>query len=213
MNAEAFISQNSSLLKSLVIPFVVGGVGLIFLGYGLIASFGSAEEKNELVFTESAVASESAKTTVVYIDVSGAVVKPGVYKLGSDARVQDAVNVAGGFAATAERAWVAKNINLAAKLSDGAKIYIPTKLDIATQTNPGTASYGVLGSSATTNASALININTATASQLDTLSGVGAVTAEKIIQNRPYTTIEDLVKKNVLGQKAFDKIKDKIIAQ
>jgi competence protein ComEA len=55
-----------------------------------------------------------------------------------------------------------------------------------------------------------ININSASAQQLDTLPGIGTVRAQKIIDNRPYSTINDLVKKKVLGEGIFEKLKDQI---
>ena len=60
--------------------------------------------------------------------------------------------------------------------------------------------------------SSLININTASAGELDGLTGVGEATAQKIIDSRPYLAIEELVSKKVLGSKAFEKIKEKITA-
>lgn len=213
MDLQELSQQGKETFKKYTLPIVVGVLGLSILGYGVIYSLVSWQPQSDIVFESQAKASESATITTITIDVAGAVTTPKVYSLRADSRIQDALIAAGGLAEDADRVWIAKNLNLAAKLSDGMKLYIPTKLDTTSQTNPGASAYGVLGSSATTSTTILININTATASQLDTLSGVGAVTAEKIIQNRPYATTDELVKKNVLGQKTFEKIKDKIVAQ
>jgi competence protein ComEA len=94
-------------------------------------------------------------------------------------------------------------MNLASKLSEGQKIYIP-KLGEAKDTKTQ-----VLGEA---DEVGLININTASEAQLDTLSGVGPVTAQKIIKARPYTNINQLIDKKVVSQSVFTKIKDSITA-
>ena len=90
-----------------------------------------------------------------------------------------------------------KNINLAAKLNDGAKIYIP-KIE---EGDP---------QEITDMKTSLININTASSETLDTLPGIGPATAAKIISNRPYKSLEELLDKKVVSLKVFEQIKDKI---
>jgi len=167
--------------------FVFLGIGVLFLliGVGLLISEKSTPPEMTIT-TNQATASGTLK-----VDIGGAVLKPGVYEFSSGARVQDVIIQAGGLAASADRDYVAKNINLALKLIDGVKIYIPNKGEPV-----------VSGS--------LININVAPESELDKLTGVGPVTAQKIIAGRPYSKTEDLVSKKVLGQSAFDKIKESI---
>ena len=194
-------------LKPHWLPISLGLAGMIFLLYGLISLSGTSKS-NDLVFEEANESKESqgkenngAKLTV---DVAGAVVKPGVYSLPQDARVQDALIAAGGMNSQADREKVAKTLNLAAKIVDGGKIYIPAIGD-ASQASSGQAVLGSEGSS-----TGLINLNSASACELDKLQGIGPVTAEKIITNRPYGAIEELVAKKVVGQKVFEAIKDKI---
>jgi len=141
-------------------------------------------------------ASQSAK---LVIDVSGAVASPGVYMLPVGSRVIDAITIAGGFTAQADTDAVAATINQASILSDGAKVYIPM------QGTPIGQGEGAAAVSTKT-----ISINTASESELDTLSGVGPVTAKKIIDNRPYTKLEDLVTKKAVGQSLFDKLKNQL---
>src|SRR5206468_190887 len=107
--------------------------------------------------------------------------------LSAQSRVQDAVRAASGFATDADQQKVSQTLNLAAKLSDTMKIYIPRIGD--TQTS------SVLDASTLSDQngnSAVVNINTASASDLDALPGIGQVTAQKIIDNRPYTSVDDL---------------------
>jgi len=189
---------------------LLGVFGLMFLSIGLISLLGSKDNKDDISFEEaehqsapgSAKLKEKEKITV---DVEGAVERPGVYNLPSDSRIQDALIAAGGMNEKADRDRISKGLNLASKLTDGAKIYIPYLGDPIVSLGTVGGGDNVLGS-----ASNLININSASASELDKLSGVGPVTAEKIISNRPYGDVSDLVSKKVVSQKVFDGIKDQI---
>lgn len=91
---------------------------------------------------------------------------------------------------------------MAAKLVDGAKLYIPRKGESASSMSSDHA--GVVDQSAT------INLNEASADQLDSLPGIGQVTAQKIISGRPYTDVQDLLTKKVVSNNVFTKIKDKV---
>ena len=200
---ESLWQKYSPFIKQNLLVLVLGFLGLIFLGYGLIQYLGQKGEANEIVFEK---APEQEENSTIVVDVAGAVVKPGVYKLISDGRIQDALIAAGGFSNDADRAWVDRNVNLAAKLNDGTKLYIPFIGDPAER---DVLSSSGLGSSSI--AYKQINVNTASQSELETLSGVGQVTAEKIIANRPYSSIDELLTKKVVGKSVFEKIKEKII--
>ncbi len=127
------------------------------------------------------------------VDVEGAVVRPGLYRLTAGARIEDAVAAAGGFSERVDTDAVARTINRAQKLVDGGKIFVP-----------------VMASSPVHSATPLVSINAGTQDELDELPGVGQVTAQKIIAARPYQTLEELVSKKTVGQSVFDKIKDQI---
>ena len=208
MDSQQFLERYLPFLKQHWLPLGLGLLGLIFLVYGLIALFGSSSSSSDVVFEAGSEASESAKVNKeIFIDVSGAVVKPGVYRFNSDSRVQDALVAAGGLSAEANRDWAAKNLNLAAKLRDGGKLYIP---DLNESGIKSQESGGTLGGEVAGVTTGLININTASTSELDTLPGVGPVTAQKIINARPYEAIEDLLSKKIVGSKVFEQIKEKI---
>jgi len=206
--------ENDSLQKYLAIfqknalPLFLGIAGLIFFGYGLMQFLPHKKDNPDILFEgasdvrkDVAVASKSAEKQIV-VDVEGAVMKPGVYHLPQDGRVQDALIAAGGLAGNADHGQVAKSVNLASKLTDGIKLYIPMQGEQVAASGGQT----VLGSETT----GLININTASATDLDSLPGIGPVTAEKIISNRPYAAIEELVDKKAVNKSVFEKIKDKI---
>lgn len=148
----------------------------------------------------------------VRIYVNGQVVAPAVYTLPPDSIVQAAVAAAGGFTGQANTAVV----NLAQPLSDGMQIYVPAVGEAVsapvTVAEPAASSAGVGGMGTTS--SNLININTATLDQLDTLPGIGPSTAANIIQHRenngPFASTEAIMDVTGIGPAKFGQIKDLI---
>jgi competence protein ComEA len=137
--------------------------------------------------------------TGLYAHVAGAVRSPGLYRLEAGDRVADAIALAGGFAENAERAGV----NLARAVADGEQIVVPVvgaTPDEATGTTPGTAAGG------------LIDLNTATREQLDTLPRVGPAIADRIIawrkENGRFTSVDDLGSVPGIGEKMLDGLRD-----
>jgi len=178
---------------------VLALVGLALIGTGLSISkiFSNSQEPTFVPADQ-----QSEERAKIMIDIEGAVADPGLHQLDSAARMNDAIEVAGGFTKKADKSWVSKNLNLAAKLSDGQKIYIPAIGEVGGNSKAS----GQVASEI----SGKININTATEAQLDTLPGIGPVRAGKIIAGRPYSTLEELRTKNVLGESTFEKIKNLI---
>jgi competence protein ComEA len=209
MDYESLGTKLASIFKQYWLPIIIGVLGLIFLGYGLIYLIGSSKGNDGIVFEASENSEKSVKK--IMVDVEGAVVKPGVYSIDSEARVQDALISASGLSANADRDWIAKNVNLAAKVSDSTKIYIPSIGESKTILGIS-ASNSVTAGSSGIGSGGQININSAASDELDTLPGIGPVTAGKIIDNRSYSTIDDLLSKKVISSKVFDEIKDRITA-
>lgn len=211
MNTEELISKYSPLLKRYILPLSLGALGMIFFIYGLIGLFWDNKPASEdVVFESSSGEKESTEAKTILVDIEGAVVRPGVYSLSLDARIQDALVSAGGLSSVADREFVSKRLNLATKLTDGAKIYIP--LEGEAESIP--TSLGLRGASAgsteLTSTSGQININSASQSQLEALPGIGPVTAQKIIGGRPYGSVDELLNKKIVGSKVFSQIKDKV---
>ncbi len=193
------------------LPLIFGVIGVVLLvaAVGLVVR--TVQNSSDVVFTTS---STSSAQTKIHIDIQGAVMKQGVYEFTDDSRVGDALTISGGLTAGADRQWVAKNLNRAAKLIDGGKIYIPSLIEtsegktqnpnIKTQ-NPSDLnnSSNLLG--VTTN---LVNINTASQAELEALPGIGPVTANRVIAGRPYQTVEELKNRKIIGQSLYNKIKD-----
>lgn len=186
--------------------FIVAGMGFVLISLGLFTILGPHDdgvliEKADSHSTNSAQASQTQAKEIV-VDVEGAVNKPGIYTLTDTSREQDAIKAAGGVSPKADLGAIAKGMNMAAKLSDGMKLYIPF---VGEQPATTTGDQSVVGAS-----TGSISINSASESQLESLPGVGAVTAGKIISNRPYSSVEDLTAKKAVTNSVYQKIKDLI---
>jgi len=171
-------------------------------------------EEHESPDTETQDEYQNAEPSVIFVDVGGAVRVSGLFALPAGSRVADAIEAAGGLTEDAE----VKYINRAFLLSDGDKLYIPTVSEVSGGTAPPTAgqvSESAYSGTAQENAgAALININTAGSEELQKLSGVGPVTAQKIIDYRTkkgsFSKIEDLMNVSGIGSKTFEKLRDLI---
>ena len=181
---------------ALVIGIMVrgSGAGVVVERGGEEAPKG-AEPAQETEATDGG--DEEAMACVVVVHVDGAVRSPGVYELEEGARVRDAVQAAGGLAEGADTSAM----NLAALVSDAQKVYVPHKgeevpPDLSTESGQGER--------------ALININTASAEELDELPGVGESTARAIIEDRekngPFSSPEDLMRVSGIGEKKFERL-------
>ncbi|MEI6462866.1 MAG: helix-hairpin-helix domain-containing protein [bacterium] len=141
----------------------------------------------------------SISSGMIIVEISGAVIKPGVYSLNIDSRVQDLINLAGGIDnANIDLNMTNQSINKAQKLKDQQKVYIPLL-----QTLSVTSSMGITAKSA-------ISINNGTYEELLSLNGVGDVIAKKIINSRYYSSVDELVSKKVISSSLLDKISSSI---
>lgn len=179
-------------------------------GAGLASSAGPASSGG------ATSGGDTAGSGQIVVDVDGAVAHPGLYKLPPDSRVQAALAAAGGLSPQAD----AHRINRAAKLHDGQKLYVLSQGEstppLAASSGQGcegqactSAEGGVAGSDA--EGQGLVNINTANATQLTQLPGVGPAIAQKIIDyrtaNGPFTSVDDLTKVPGIGAAKLAQIK------
>lgn len=160
---------------------------------------------------EAIVLQPAPTKSPIAVHVIGAVPRPGLYEFIEGARVQDAIDVAGGLLSSAD----VSSINLAALLEDGQQLNIPYQ-DGAEPLQSSSSDELVLPTeeSSTAEDTELININTATVEELDSLPGIGPTTAQRIIdyrnENGPFDTIEDIQNVSGIGPSTFDDIKDLI---
>jgi competence protein ComEA len=184
------------------IYLLLGAAGIILLIAGVLLYYyrafqktsgetlgvaGDSGEKEDSVFT---------RETTISVHIDGAVEKPGVYEVPNDSRIQNVLITAGGLLAKADRVYLSKSINLAQRVVDGQKIYIPFT--------------GEGKTAAPDSVSHLVNLNTASSAGLEALPGIGPVTAGKIIAGRPYQNISELVNRKVISSSVFNKIKDQV---
>jgi competence protein ComEA len=158
----------------------------------------------------------AAIPTFIRVHVAGEVLRPGVYQLPGTARVVDAVDAAGGPTAHAD----VDVINLAAALFDAAQIFVPRRGSVVVRAPiprplPGVNAPPTPHASAPEGPSSTkININTASMSDLDTLSGVGPSTAKAIIdyrtKNGPFGSVEDLLNVRGIGPAKLDAMREQV---
>lgn len=156
----------------------------------------------------------------IVVHVVGAVPRPGVYEFAEGARIQDAIDAAGGLLTSAD----VNTINLAALLDDSQQLNIPYKAGeepaqaFSSGGSESDDSLVLPGAEETVTPSQsdveLININTASVEDLDTLPGIGPTIAQRIVDyrtaNGPFATIEDLLNVSGIGPATFDEIKSRI---
>ncbi|MCR4924164.1 MAG: ComEA family DNA-binding protein [Lachnospiraceae bacterium] len=198
---------------------IPGDKSLIYRISGSEGSVGENEGMGEI----SAEVKEEASKVTLKVYVCGEVNKTGVYELDEGSRVIDALKAAGGLTKEA----VARGINMAAFLTDGAMIYIPNEEDVKnevditndssswiTEGNNSVKTGENTGMSTDSPKGTMVNINTASKEELMTLNGVGESKAEKIIafreENGKFNAIEDIMNITGIKEGMFNKIKDSI---
>ncbi|HHW28336.1 MAG TPA: ComEA family DNA-binding protein [Syntrophomonadaceae bacterium] len=174
---------------------------LIFTGGYKYAMWIASASEEEVINGNSVENIDAGETKELGVHVAGAVKKPGVYYLFLGSRVEDALRLAEPLAEAD-----LNTLNLARKLADGEKIYVPKEGEAPEQAMNG----AVLTEQGSTGQK--ININTATAAELDTLPGIGPAIAQRIIDYRtehgPFRTIADLQKVSGIGERRYEQLKD-----
>jgi competence protein ComEA len=150
---------------------------------------------------------DAAAPTSALVHVVGAVRRPGVYRLAAGRRVQDAIRRAGGARPGADL----QAINLAAKLADAQQVVVPRR---GTAAGGSAAAAPASGTAAPGPASGPVNLNAATAEQLDTLDGVGPATAQKILEYRQqhggFRSVDDLAQIAGIGPKKLEALRGQV---
>jgi competence protein ComEA len=192
VGAVAIVVAAIAVLLTLRSEPVVGIDGAAPYGAAALAA-GSGEPR------ASAVGGE------LVVDVAGAVAHPGVYRLPAGSRIGDAIAAAGGYAGTVDAGLADRTLNLAAVVHDGDKVRVPMRGEPAATEGGGPAASG-RGAGAT----GPIDLNHATAEELDSLPGVGPATAAKIIaarEQQPFASVDELGARKVVGAATLEKLR------
>jgi competence protein ComEA len=184
----------------LVVAILVGGAALALTAPRSSATLppGVGNAQTSPTGSQDLLAGEA----VLVVEVGGAVTRPGLYRLPPGSRVADAVAAAGGFSPRVDAAGADRELNLAQSVHDGDEIRVPSRDDAAS--GPATS----VGAGQP--AGGPVDLNAATAEQLDALPGIGPVTAAKIIAAREaqrFRAVDDLRTRKLVGAATFEKLR------
>lgn len=201
-----------AMASGLAMANLGGGAGGVSFertdGSGSLVEPGSGDASSGKTSEGSSTKASAAAEVYVDVDVDGAVVSPGVYRLKDGARVAQAIDAAGGLAPEAD----VTGLNRASKVIDGQKIHVPTVGEQRASIAEAGVDGGASASSGVSGAKGLVNINTASAAELQTLSGIGPSMAQSIIDERTkngaFASVDDLMRVSGIGEKKLAKIKD-----
>ncbi|EHJ53185.1 helix-hairpin-helix domain-containing protein [Streptococcus macacae] len=211
-------------LKEKRVLYSILGVILILclLGCFLFFSYDKSDDKlSSLKSQSSQIISKTAEkkeekkpsahsSTTITVDIKGAVRHQGVYTLPADSRVNDIIRIAGGLTAEADR----KSVNLAQKLKDESVVYVATKDEKINVSDDSIHNHSAAAEKNQDADQKKINLNTATLTELQTISGIGEKRAQDIIDYREtnggFKSVEDLKNISGIGDKTFEKLKDMV---
>jgi competence protein ComEA len=209
-NERAASDQAAPAVLAIQPVAMLGVVGAIAIGIVAVVIAAGSMGSDRVVDGPGAGAGGAASSdpdpvaAIIVVDVSGAVVNPGLYRLPAGSRSGDAVQAAGGYGPRVDVERLAAELNLAATLTDGAQIRVPSRDD----PTPGAPGGGADGEGGGGNG--LIDLNKASQSELESLPGIGPVTATKIIAARdeaPFRSINELRERGLVGEKTFESIR------
>jgi competence protein ComEA len=227
----AFIKDN--ILSRKVFWLLLGGMlGFLIANNRHVRSYTVSQGVSAPATKES---SESVAANVspgsITVDLEGAVSHPGLYSIPEGSRVGDLLHKANGLSEDSSADWVSKDLNLAQKLTDSEKIYVPFDWETYNPDQSYKVLSGALNVPVTTGSAAVsttastvsgipttsssdkttkTNVNTASSADLDLLPGIGTAYAGRIIANRLYTDFDNFVSKSTIPSSTCDKLKDLI---
>jgi competence protein ComEA len=176
-------------------------------GGGAITDASTADPDRSPIVSSAGVNADAPAELV--IEIVGAVTRPGVYHLPAGSRVGDLVDAAGGYGPRVDAERTSRVLNLAARLSDGDQVRVPSRDDPPPgDPTPGNQPPGGTPDAGTTT---IVDLNHATSAELDALPGIGPATAAKIIAAReatPFATVDDLQTRKLVGAKTFDGLRE-----
>lgn len=193
-------SPGELALVAILALTIVGGSALVF--------FRTDQTPPPPIRKVAAAKPTQQPAKAVFVHVAGMVKAPGVYQLSEGSRVKDAIDAAGGPQEGADL----EPLNLAALLNDGEKILVTRPGQVVP---PGVQAAGAAGLSSSSPGAAKVNLNTATAVQLEELPNIGPVLAQRIIAHRQskgnFTSVKQLMEVSGVGPKKYEGLKDLVV--
>jgi competence protein ComEA len=237
---QAYVQRLKNLLDvKILLPVCISvlfGMGLTyyFIGERMAGRIGNDAGTSSAKPAAEDTSGGDRSDAQIVVDISGAVVSPGPYKLDRDSRVGDLLVLASGMSPDASVQYISRKLNLAQKLEDSQKIYIPFEWDtyedgeftlqpisvvvsatVSTGSQPKSSGNSNSGSSSGSGSgsggesiSQKTNVNSASAENLDKLPGIGPAYAQRMIDNRQYKDYEELVSKSGIPKSTLEDIKD-----
>lgn len=215
-------SQSGNLFHQIKKPLILLGVFASIGAFGTYNAFSilsqvASAKDNTLKTSQTNIISEKTAISTIYVDISGSVMKPNTYELTEGTRLFELIEAAGGLSPEVDKGFVSRNYNFSVILHDQQKIHIPSVFEvrdgfftenkkIVRLPSQATSIDMIADSTTSANETGKISINNAPTSLLETLEGVGEVTAKRIVSNRPYESLEDLVSKDVIKSSLFEKL-------
>ena len=208
-NRSAFQKLKKYFSVRLVIQVLIFICGLVVSGFGLYQLYSdSMQISDENIGSTTQVCKKNPEFGRLTVDIGGAIENPGVYELDIGSRMNDLINIAGGFTNSVDKYYTNKILNLSQHLSDGEKFYIPTfEESIELQEKQLSSNFD---SGDFKSLVGIVSINFASKSELTSLTGIGEKRAEDIIAERPYDSIYQVVEKGVITESIFEKIKNSV---
>lgn len=208
-----FLSDN--VYYAILAAFLLGAIsGYLARHFNLIdleKGYREIEDQAIPIVIEGSTVNKEESCSI-YVDVSGAVQSPGVYCFQKGNLYIDAVNKASGFTRNYAKEFVSRNVNLSNPLENHGKIYIPFEKDLRCEYidfRPEATLQDTLGVSES-KVEGCVNLNTGTLEELKSLSGIGEAMAIKIMDGRPYKSIDDLDGISGIGEKLFSELKSQV---
>ena len=197
--------EKSKIIKIIItIAVIISAIIYYFSSNRETQDYENLLTDTRIVENKTEEKSETKEKPTMKVYVVGEVNQPGVIELEEGARIQDAIQGAGGTKPEADL----KNINLAYEVSDGEKIYIPNVAEAGIEEIESVPQ----NSDSNSSSKGKVNINKATAEELTSVPGIGASTAQKIVtyreENGKFQAIEDIKKVSGIGDSKYESMKD-----